>query len=134
MSFNNSIKSLVESISKETTSGRIQWVPHSEYKMVLDIENMHFEFLVTWKLDIDKGWIMNSGWMNVKLDKVDFTIHSHNFPDSMSQLTDFLYKQYFFKFKPSEQPIIDQMDNITKKISLTEYRDKKISNLFDDQR
>jgi hypothetical protein len=131
MSFNNSIKSLVESITQETISGRIQWQPHSEHRMIVDIEDMKFEFLVTWKLDIDKGWIMNSGWMNVKSDKVDFTIHSHNFPEPMKQLTDCLYKKYFYKFKPSDQPIIDQFDRVTKKLSLTEYRDKKLSNLFD---
>ena len=130
MSFNNSIKSLLESITQETISGRIQWLPHSEHKMILDIEDMHFEFLVTWKLDIDKGWIMNSGWMNVKSDKVDFTIHTYNFPETMKQLTDCLYDKYFFKFKPSDQPIIDQMDSVTKKLSITEYRDKKLSNLF----
>jgi hypothetical protein len=130
MSFNDSVKSLVSSITEETISGRIQWLPKSDCKMQITVEDMNFEFLVTWKLDVDKGWIMNSGWMNIKSSKVDFTIHSYNFPEPMKQLTDYLYNQYFFKYKPSEQPIIDQMENITKKLSIVEYRDKKLSNLF----
>ena len=130
MNFNESVKSLVYSIVEETISGRIQWLPKSDCKMQITVEDMNFEFLVTWKLDVDKGWIMNSGWMNIKSSKVDFTIHSYNFPEPMKQLTDYLYNQYFFKYKPSEQPIIDQMENITKKLSIVEYRDKKLSNLF----
>lgn len=130
MSFNDTIKSLVYSITEETINGRIKWLPKSDSRMQIDIEDMHFEFFITWKLEIDKGWVMNSGWMNVKSDKVDFTIHSHNFPEPMKLLTDYLYNQYFFKYKPSDQPIIDQMENVTKKLSIVEYRDKKLSNLF----
>lgn len=130
MSFSDTIKSLVYSITEETINGRISWLPKSDTRMQIDIEDMHFEFLITWKLEIDKGWVMNSGWMNVKSDKVDFTVHSHNFPEPMKQLTDYLYKEYFFMYKPSDQPIIDQIENVTKKLSIVEYRDKKLSNLF----
>jgi hypothetical protein len=130
MTFNDSVKSLVYSITEETISGRIQWLPKSDSKMQITVEDMNFEFLVTWKIDVNNGWVMNSGWMNIKSDKVDFTIHSYNFPEPMKQLTDYLYNHYFFKYKPSEQSIIDQMENVTKKLSIVEYRDKKLSNLF----
>ena len=56
MTFNDSVKSLVYSITEETISGRIQWLPKSDSKMQITVEDMNFEFLVTWKIDVNNGW------------------------------------------------------------------------------
>jgi hypothetical protein len=76
---------------------------------------------------------MSNGWINLKAKDLDFTIHSHNFPDQINQIKEYLCKIHFDQHKPSDQKIINQIDNISKKLSIQEYRDKKISNIFDER-
>ena len=130
MAFKDSLQMMLENLSEQTINGRISWIPISNTKMEIDIEDIKFEFLVNWRLEIDTGWTMSNGWINMKSKDLDFTIYSHNFPDQINQIKDYLCKIHFNQHKPSDQKTINQIDNISKKLSIQEYRDKKLSNLF----
>ena len=133
MAFKDSLQGMIENLTEQTINSRISWLPVSDTKMEIDIEDIKFEFLVVWKLELDSGWTMSNGWINMKSKDLDFTIYSHNFPDQISQIKDYLCKIHFDQHKPSDQKIIDQIDNISKTLSIQEYRDKKISNIFDER-
>lgn len=124
---------MIENLTEQTINSRISWLPVSDTKMEIDIEDIKFEFLVVWKLEIDTGWTMSNGWINMKSKDLNFNIYSHNFPEQINQIQDYLCKIHFDQHKPSDQKIIDQIDNISKKLSIQEYRDKKISNIFDER-
>ena len=133
MAFKDSIQIMVKNLSEQTISGRISWVPVSDTKMEINIDDVKFEFIVTWKLELDTGWTMGNGWINLKSKDLDFVLYSHNFPEQISQIKDYLCKIHFDQHRPSDQKIIDQIDNISKTLSIQEYRDKKISNIFDER-
>jgi hypothetical protein len=133
MAFKNSLQVMIENLTEQTINSRISWLPVSDTKMEIDIEDIKFEFLVVWKLEIDTGWTMSNGWINMKSKDLNFNIYSHNFPEQINQIQDYLCKIHFDQHKPSDQKIIDQIDNISKKLSIQEYRDKKISNIFDER-
>ena len=130
MAFKDSLQGMIENLTEQTINARISWLPVSDTKMEIDIEDIKFEFQVVWKLELDTGWTMSNGWINMKSKDLDFTIYSHNFPDQINQIKDYLCKIHFNQHKPSDQKIINQIDNISKKLSIQEYRDKKLSNLF----
>jgi hypothetical protein len=130
MAFKDSLQMMIENLSEQTINGRIHWIPVDNTKMEVNIEDVKFEFLVVWKLELDTGWTMSNGWINMKSKDLDFTIYSHNFPDQINPIKDYLCKIHFNQQKPSDQKIINQIDNISKKLSIQEYRDKKLSNLF----
>jgi hypothetical protein len=130
MAFKDSLQGMIENLTEQTINSRISWLPVSDTKMEINIEDIKFEFLVVWKLELDTGWTMSNGWINMKSKDLDFTIYSHNFPDQINQIKDYLCKIHFNQHKPSDQKTINQIDNISKKLSIQEYRDKKLSNLF----
>jgi hypothetical protein len=130
MAFKDSLQGMIENLTEQTINSRISWLPVSDTKMEINIEDIKFEFLVVWKLELDTGWTMSNGWINMKSKDLDFTIYSHNFPDQINQIKEYLCKTHFDLHKPSDQKIINQIDNISKKLSIQEYRDKKLSNLF----
>ena len=133
MAFKDSIQIMVKNLSEQTISGRISWVPVSDTKMEINIDDVKFEFIVTWKLELDTGWTMGNGWINLKSKDLDFILYSHNFPEQLKQMKEYLCKIHFDLHKPSDQKVIDQIDNISKTLSIQEYRDKKISNIFDER-
>jgi hypothetical protein len=133
MAFKDSLQMMLENLSEQTINGRISWIPISNTKMEIDIEDIKFEFLVNWRLEIDTGWTMSNGWINLKSKDLDFILYSHNFPEQINQIKDYLCKIHFNQHKPSDQKVIDQIDNISKTLSIQEYRDKKISNIFDER-
>ena len=133
MSFKDSLQMMLENLADQTINDRISWIPISNTKMEIDIEDIKFEFLVNWRLEIDTGWTMSTGWINMKSKDLDFILYSHNFPEQITQIKDYLCKIHFDQHKPSDQKVIDQIDNISKKLSIQEYRDKKISNIFDER-
>jgi hypothetical protein len=133
MAFKDSLQMMLENLSEQTINGRISWIPISNTKMEIDIEDIKFEFLVNWRLEIDTGWTMSNGWINLKSKDLDFILYSHNFPEQINQIKDYLCKIHFDQHKPSDQKVIDQIDNISKTLSIQEYRDKKISNIFDER-
>ena len=133
MAFKDSIQIMVKNLSEQTISGRISWVPVSDTKMEINIDDVKFEFIVTWKLELDTGWTMGNGWINLKSKDLDFILYSHNFPEQLKQMKEYLCKIHFDQHKPSDQKVIDQIDNISKTLSIQEYRDKKISNIFDER-
>ena len=130
MAFKDSLQMMLENLADQTINGRISWIPISNTKMEIDIEDIKFEFLVNWRLEIDTGWTMSLGWINMKSKDLDFILYSHNFPEQINQIKEYLCKIHFDQHKPSDQKVIDQIDNISKKLSIQEYRDKKLSNLF----
>jgi len=133
MAFKDSIQIMVKNLSEQTISGRITWVPVSDTKMEINIDDVKFEFIVTWKLELDTGWTMGNGWINLKSKDLDFILYSHNFPEQLKQMKEYLCKIHFDLHKPSDQKVIDQIDNISKTLSIQEYRDKKISHIFDER-
>jgi hypothetical protein len=133
MAFKDSLQVMIENLTEQTINSRISWLPVSDTKMEINIEDIKFEFLVNWRLEIDTGWTMSNGWINMKSKDLDFNIYSHNFPEQINQIKDYLCKIHFDQHKPSDQKIIDQIDNISKTLSIQEYRDKKISNIFDER-
>lgn len=133
MAFKDSLQMMLENLADQTINGRISWIPISNTKMEIDIEDIKFEFLVNWRLEIDTGWTMSLGWINMKSKDLDFILYSHNFPEQINQIKEYLCKIHFDQHKPSDQKVIDQIDNISKTLSIQEYRDKKISNIFDER-
>ena len=133
MSFKDSLQMMLENLADQTINDRISWIPISNTKMEIDIEDIKFEFLVNWRLEIDTGWTMSLGWINMKSKDLDFILYSHNFPEQITQIKEYLCKIHFDQHKPSDQKVIDQIDNISKTLSIQEYRDKKISNIFDER-
>ena len=133
MTFKDSLQGMIENLTEQTINSRISWLPVSDTKMEIDIEDIKFEFLVVWKLEIDTGWTMSPGWINMKSKDLDFVLYSHNFPEQINQIKEYLCKIHFDQHKPSDQKVIDQIDNISKTLSIQEYRDKKISNIFDER-
>ena len=133
MAFKDSLQMMLENLADQTINGRISWIPISNTKMEIDIEDIKFEFLVNWRLEIDTGWTMSPGWINMKSKDLDFILYSHNFPEQITQIKEYLCKIHFDQHKPSDQKVIDQIDNISKTLSIQEYRDKKISNIFDER-
>ena len=133
MAFKDSLQMMLENLADQTINGRISWIPISNTKMEIDIEDIKFEFLVNWRLEIDTGWTMSTGWINMKSKDLDFILYSHNFPEQITQIKEYLCKIHFDQHKPSDQKVIDQIDNISKTLSIQEYRDKKISNIFDER-
>ena len=133
MVFKDSLQMMLENLADQTINGRISWIPISNTKMEIDIEDIKFEFLVNWRLEIDTGWTMSLGWINMKSKDLDFILYSHNFPEQINQIKEYLCKIHFDQHKPSDQKVIDQIDNISKTLSIQEYRDKKISNIFDER-
>ena len=133
MTFKESLQGMIENLTEQTINSRISWLPVSDTKMEIDIEDIKFEFLVVWKLEIDTGWTMSPGWINMKSKDLDFVLYSHNFPEQINQIKEYLCKIHFDQHKPSDQKVIDQIDNISKTLSIQEYRDKKISNIFDER-
>ena len=132
MSFKDSLQGMIENLTEQTINSRISWLPVSDTKMEIDIEDIKFEFQVVWKLELDTGWTMSNGWINMKSKDLDFILYSHNFPEQITQIKEYLCKIHFDQHKPSDQKVIDQIDNISKTLSIQEYRDKKISNIFDE--
>ena len=130
MAFKDSLQSMIENLSEQTINGRVNWIPVSDTKMTVQVEDTQFDFNIVWKLEIDTGWTMSNCWINLKSKDLDLTIYEHNFKEPMSEIKNYLCDIHFDKLKPSDQKVIDKIDNISKKLSIQEYRDKKISNLF----
>jgi hypothetical protein len=131
MTFEDSIKSMMETITEQTLNRRVVWQPSSNISMYVEIEDVRFTFTITWKLELKTGYSLSNGWISIKSNDFEFTIYSHDFPQHISKIREFLYSEYFHQYKPSEQDAIDKVENITKKISITEYRDKKINGILE---
>ena len=66
MAFKDSLQGMIENLTEQTINSRISWLPVSDTKMEINIEDIKFEFLVVWKLELDTGWTMSNGWINMK--------------------------------------------------------------------
>jgi hypothetical protein len=130
MSLTNPVKLLLESLVESTIDGRLVWKPESDQTLTIVIDDVTFKFTAVWKLELNSGYTINNGWMSIKSKDLDLTIYKHDYPDLIPKLKDYFYKTYFHSKKPSEQKVIDQIDNITKKLSIQEYRDKKINSIL----
>jgi hypothetical protein len=136
MTFKDSIQDLIENLVKSTLNEQITWTlptngPNNRVEVVVD--DVLFSFYVNWKLEIETGWTMSKGWISIKDEKSNFelTVYSFNFTELLTQLHEYLCDLYFNNLKPSDQPIIDRVSEITKKISIQEWRNNKINNILD---
>lgn len=127
----DSLQIMIENLSEQTINGRVIWKPVNNVCMSIVIDDVKFEFYVTWKLEIDTGWTLSKGWIILSSKDLNLTIYEHNFIDPMMSIREYLCNFYFNSLKPSDQKSIDKIDNISKKLSIQEYRDKKISNIFE---
>jgi hypothetical protein len=130
MILKDSLQLMIENLSEQTTNNRLNWIPKNDTTMVTEIEDTKFDFHINWELKIDSGWTMSNCWINMKSADLELTIYEHNFKESMTAMKNHLCEFHFNNRKPSDQKVIDKIENISKKLSIQEYRDKKISNLF----
>lgn len=130
MRFKDSIETLLKTILEHTLNERITWTSRGKQDVEAELEGTKFTFTVTWKLELNSGWTMSNGWITIKSQDFDFTVYNHDFPEIMCQLRDHFYKSHFYLYQPSEEEVVEKVANINKKISITEYRDKKIEKIF----
>lgn len=136
MTFKDSIEELLENLVKSTLNEQITWTlptNGSNNRVEVVVDDVLFSFHVNWKLELETGWTLSKGWICIKDEKsnFEFTVYSFNFPELLTQLYDYLCELYFNNLKPSEQPIIDRVTQITKKVSVQEFRDRKIDKILD---
>jgi hypothetical protein len=136
MTFKDSIEELLENLVKSTLNEQITWTlptNGSNNRLEVVVDDVLFSFHVLWKLELETGWTLSKGWISIKDEKsnFEFTVYSYNFPELLTQLYDYLCELYFNNLKPSEQPIIDRVSEITKKVSVQEFRDRKIDKILD---
>jgi len=138
MTFKDSIQDLIENLVKSTLNEQITWtLPTngwgSNNRLEVVVDDVLFSFHVLWKLELETGWTLSKGWISIKDEKsnFEFTVYSYNFPELLTQLHEYLCDLYFNNLKPSDQPIIDRVSEITKKISIQEWRNNKINNILD---
>lgn len=130
MTIKDSLQQMIENLCEQTLNARVTWNKVNDTKLSIDIDDTKFDFHINWELKIDTGWTMSNCWINMKSKDLEMTIYEHNFKESMSTLKNYLCENYLNDNKPSDQKVIDKIENISKKLSIEEYRDKKISNLF----
>lgn len=136
MTFKNSIQELLENLVNATLNAQITWtlpISGSNNKVEVVVDDVLFSFHVNWKLELETGWTMSKGWVTIKDNKSDFefTVYHYNFPELVSKLHDFLCDLHFNNLKPSEQSIIDRVNELTRKVSVQEFRDNKINKILD---
>ena len=134
MSFKSTLISLLENLSEQTVSGRIFWNLKDKTTAEVVIDTIIFQFHISWKLEL-AGYTMSGGWISIKDEKdpeCNFIVHRHEFTEDFDKIKNYLCNKYFNSLKPSEQPIIDKLENISKSLSLESYRDKKISNILNN--
>ena len=136
MTFKDSIEKLIERLVKLTLNGNVTWTQPliaSFNRVETSIDETVFTFYVTWKLELETGWSLQKGWVQIRdeTSNFDFTVFHFNFPELMSKLQDYLCEIHFNKLKPSESDIVDIVDMITKKLSIEELRDRNIGIILD---
>lgn len=135
MTFKDSIHELLDNLVKSTLNGNVTWtepITGSPNRLEVIIDKITFSFSISWKLELDSGWTMSKGWIQIKDESsdFDFTVYSFNFPELISKLQDHLCELHFNKFRPSNQDVIQKVDNISRKISVEEHRDNKIKKIL----
>ena len=135
MTFKESIKELLENLVSSTLTKKIQWQV-SKFSIDLlevKVDDFLFSFHSSWKLELDTTYTLSKSWIVIKSDdrEIDFTVYSFNFPELMQQLEDFLYEEHYSKNKPCEKKLVSKILDVTKKISIEEYRDKKLNGILD---
>jgi hypothetical protein len=97
------------------------------------VDDFLFSFHSSWKLDLDTTYTLSKSWIVIKSDdrEIDFTVYSFNFPELIQPLEDFLYEEHYSKNKPCEKKLVSKILDVTKKISIEEYRDKKLNGILD---
>lgn len=131
MSLKSSVQFLLENLVEQTIQLRTIWNPISDRTLQVEIDDVKFEFSVTWKLELNTGYTMSNGFLTLRSSDFDLTIYTTDYPDIMGKLKEFFYNSYFYSKKPSDKNLLDKIDNITKKLSIEEYRDKKIDSILD---
>ena len=130
MSLKSSIQFLLENLVEQTIQLRTIWNPISDRTLQVEIDGVKFEFSVTWKLELNTGYTMSNGFLTLSSSDFDLTIYTTDYPDIMGKLKEFFYNSYFYLKMPSDKNLLDKIDNITKKLSIEEYRDKKIDSIL----
>ncbi len=135
MTFKESIKELLENLVNSTLTEKIKWQvsQYSNSMLEVKVDDFLFSFHSSWKLELDTAYTLSKSWISIKSNdsSIDFTVYSFNFPEIMQQLEDFLYEEHYSKNKPCEKKLVSKILDITKKISIEEYRDKKLDRILD---
>jgi len=135
MTFKESIKELLENLVNSTLTKKIQWQV-SKFSidfLEVKVDDFLFSFHSSWKLELDTAYTLSKSWISIKSNdsSIDFTVYSFNFPEIMQQLEDFIYEVLYSKNKTCEKKLVSKILDITKKISIEEYRDKKLDRILD---
>ena len=132
MTFKESIKELLENLVNSTLTKKIQWQV-SKFSIDLlevKVDDFLFSFHSSWKLELDTTYTLSKSWIAIKSDEIDFTVYSFNFPELMQRLEYFLYEEHYSKNKPCEKKLVSKILDVTKKISIEEYRDIKLNGIL----
>jgi hypothetical protein len=132
MTIKQSVEGLLTNLVEQTLSKRIEW-QYDNRKAQIELYGFKFYFYIQWTLKLD-GYVSDCGWLSIEGDDIKIAIYNSEFPDLITKLDSFFRKEYFDKNKPSEKKYIDRFDSLSKKISLEEYRDMKISSILDDKK
>lgn len=132
MTIKQSVEGLLINLVEQTITKRIEWKYNNRNAEIL-LDGINFSFYISWKLKL-QGYVSDIGWLSIKGEDIDLAIFNSDFPDLVSKLDLFFRKEFFDKNKPSEKKYIDRFDSLSKKISLEEYRDMKISSILDDKK
>lgn len=132
MTIKQSVEGLLINLVEQTITKRIEWKYNNRNAEIL-LDGIKFSFYISWKLKL-QGYVSDIGWLSIKGEDIDLAIFNSDFPDLVSKLDLFFRKEFFDKNKPSEKKYIDRFDSLSKKISLDEYRDMKISSILDDKK
>lgn len=132
MTIKQSVEGLLINLVEQTITKRIEWKYNNRNAEIL-LDGINFSFYISWKLKL-QGYVSDIGWLSIKGEDIDLAIFNSDFPDLVGKLDLFFRKEFFDKNKPSEKKYIDRFDSLSKKISLEEYRDMKISSILDDKK
>jgi len=132
MTIQTSIYQFLENLLDLTLNNKLTWSPATDNKLELIIDDLQLNYTITWTLDIANGWKMSDGWLNIKSKQVNITVYRHDYPELMLKFRDHFYTQHFSKSVPPARPVIEHFEELNKKISLQEFREKKLNQVLNN--
>jgi hypothetical protein len=131
MNIKESVENVLKNLVEQTINKRIKWI-YSKNKAEIELNNFCFTFYISWKLTFN-GWVSDIGFLSLR-DKtnkeINFSFFKTDYSDLISKLDSFFREEFYNQNKPSETEYIDRFNNLSKNLSLEEYRNSKIEKIF----
>ena len=128
MTIKDSIQNLLTNLLSASQKGQINWEEKST-SVETTIEGVKIRYTISWQLSLANGYTMTNGYMVLKSTNYDITIYTSDYPEIFRDFKEH-FQSFFEKSKPNEMPIVQEINEISKKISLEEYRQGKIDQIF----